>query len=107
MKHLIPYHHLLKFKEVAGFDSAQFPPFHNLEYADRERLIMHMMNTFSADRRSFAIFIKKATAPKKTASQKQKITKSKKPNTLDEALQALSNDQILDLAKKLLKKGVA
>lgn len=103
MNPLIPYHHLLRFKEIAGFDGTQFPPFHNLEYTDRERLIMHMMNTFSADRRSFAI--KKASTPKKQTSPKQKAIKSKEPKTLTDALQALSNEQIIELARKLSKKG--
>lgn len=106
----LSYADLLKYKDISGFDTSRFPPYQDLPFSDRERLVLHMMNSHL--RENVAFHAKKAKSKKSTQPKQPKQSKPSKGNpknskpkkTLAESLAGLSTNELIMLAKTLKEK---
>lgn len=96
------YADLLKYKDISMFDTSRFPPYQDLPFPDRERLVIHMMNSHTKENAAFHV----AKAKTKKPAKPKKDTKKLAANTdLNTTLAQLSTEQLVKLAKMLSKEN--
>lgn len=103
----LSYADLLKYKDISGFDTSRFPPYQDLEFSDRERLVLHMINSHIRENATF--HAKKAKSKKPTQLKQPKQPKSSTRNvtpkkTLAVSLANLSTDELIQLARTIKER---